>query len=73
MDILESTLEQYIGQPVQDGLTALQKDLKDLEPKERIYAAEKFLNYIKPKKQAVSADLTLAQEKPIEAVIRDMI
>ena len=37
------------------------KDLKDLEPKDRLQILEKLMQYVIPKQQAVSADIDFRQ------------
>ena len=43
------------------GLMA--SDFASLEPKDRLYLAEKLTQYIVPKRQAVDADLTVDSHK----------
>ena len=74
MEVLEATLEKYINEQDSKGRTKLEKDLVAINsPKDRLYAVEKFLNYIKPKKQAVQADLTTGGETPVETLVISLL
>lgn len=74
MQMLEQMLEQYIGETdPKTGATALMNDLLSLPPVARISAVEKFLNYCKPKKQAVQADITAQTDTTIEQTIINLL
>ena len=49
----------------------MEKDLKRLEPKDRLQILEKLMQYVIPKQQAVSADIDFARltDEQLDAVI----
>ena len=51
------TVREWISTFVESNLSQIEQDLKILDPKDRIAAFEKLLQYILPKLQAVEANI----------------
>ena len=54
-----TTLKTWIEQIIDGNRAQIKRDFKSLSPKERIQMIEKFLPYIIPKQQAVSASVDI--------------
>ena len=52
----------------------MEKDLKKLEPKERLQILEKLMQYVVPKQQAVSAEIDLNKltDEQLDAVVSEL-
>jgi transposase len=73
MEQLQQALEKYFGDENKDGRTQFLEDLLVLDPKDRVAAAERYLNYIKPKMQSITADVTNREASPIECLVGSLI
>ena len=52
----------------------MEKDLKKLEPKDRLQILEKLMQYVVPKQQAVSAEIDLNKltDEQLDAVVSEL-
>lgn len=52
----------------------MEKDLKKLEPKDRLQILEKLMQYVIPKQQAVSAEIDLNKltDEQLDAVVSEL-
>lgn len=50
-----STVKDWLAQLIDKNRKQVERDLKELEPMERLRVIEKFMGYVIPKQQAVSA------------------
>lgn len=51
------TLKDFIADLIDKNREQIEKDLKRLPPKERLYILEKFVQYVLPKNQSVQANV----------------
>lgn len=65
------TAKEWIAGLIDKNRAQIEKDLKKLEPKERLQMLEKLMQYVVPKQQAVSAKIDFA-EMPDE-VLNDLV
>lgn len=54
------TAKEWIAGLIDKNRAQIEKDLKQLEPKERLQMLEKLMQYVVPKQQAVSANIDFA-------------
>lgn len=54
-------IREWISTVIDKNRKQMVKDLKALEPKERLQILEKLMQYVIPKQQAVSADIDFRQ------------
>lgn len=52
-------LKDWVFRLLQRNLKQIEKDLKELDSKERLILFEKLLRYVLPRQQAVTADMSL--------------
>lgn len=52
-----STVKDWLAQLIDKNRKQVERDLKELEPMERLRVIEKFMGYVIPKQQAVSATI----------------
>ena len=57
-----STVKEWLTALVDSNRTQIEKDLKGMEPAERVKAIAQLLNFIVPKQQAVSIEATMQAE-----------
>ena len=68
-----SDLKTWINALISKNLSGIEKDLKGLEPKERIQIFEKLMQYVVPKQQSISVEAQIAAEyQAIEALIEKL-
>lgn len=62
---------EWLGKLIDENRAQIKRDLKALEPKERLLVLEKFMSYAIPKLQAVSAsvDIDTLNDAQLEEVI----
>lgn len=65
------TAKEWIAGLIDKNRAQIEKDLKKLEPKERLQMLEKLMQYVVPKQQAVSAKIDFS-EMPDE-VLDDLV
>jgi len=58
------TLKDFVLGLIDDNRVQMQKDLKALSPKDRLFVLEKFMQYVLPKQQAITADLSVEEQPP---------
>lgn len=51
------TLKEFIADLIDSNREQIEKDLKRLAPKDRLYILEKFVQYVIPKTQSMQADI----------------
>ena len=71
---ITGTLKEFVVNLVDDNREQIVKDLKTLKPKERLAVLERMMQYVLPKQQAVSADVSpdlLSRELVIRHVGND--
>lgn len=54
---ITSTLKEFISGVIDDNREQILKDLKMLEPKERLMILERLMGYVIPKQQAIGANI----------------
>ena len=66
-------LKTWINALISKNLTRLEKDLKGLEPKERIQIFEKLMQYVVPRQQSISVEAQIqAEYAELEKLIERM-
>lgn len=58
---LTSDMRGWLTAIIDKNRKQMEKDLKALEPKERLQMLEKLMQYVIPKQQAVSADIDFSK------------
>jgi len=56
-------MRQWLSTVIDKNRRQIERDLKPLEPKERLQMLEKLMQYVIPKQQAVSADVNDGRER----------
>lgn len=64
-----TNMRAFIGEVVDRNRRQIVKDLKALEPKDRLVILEKLMQYIVPKQQAQAVDITNLTDEQITSVI----
>lgn len=59
---ISSELKVWVKDLIDENRATFEKDLKELEPKDRLMIIEKLMTYILPKQQAISAELQVQTE-----------
>ncbi len=64
-------VRHFLQRLIDDNRQTIEKDLKRLDPKDRLLVLEKFMSYIIPKQQAVAAsiDYSRLSDEQLEAVV----
>ncbi len=76
---IERILELYVGdtrdkdEEGEEGYSLFRQDFLELEAKERLQIMERFLNYVKPKMQAVQANTGAKIRTSLEKQLVDML
>jgi len=52
-----STVKEWLAQLIDKNRRQMERDIKDLEPKDRLQVLEKLMQYVVPKQQAVQAEV----------------
>lgn len=55
---ITGTLKDFVANLIDDNRQQIIDDLQDLRPKERLAVIERMMQYVLPKQQAVSADVS---------------
>ena len=61
---ITGTLKDFVFGLIEENREQMQQDLKALNPKDRLLVLERFLQYVLPKQQAITADLQM-EKQPI--------
>lgn len=69
-----STVKGWLAELIDKNRRQVEKDLKALEPKERLQMLEKLMSYVVPKMQSVEAkiDLNRLSEEQLNDVISEL-
>lgn len=65
-DVISSLLDDY------NESGKMQEDFDALDPKDRLVVAEKLMQYVMPKLQSASVDMSVEKEKTIEDQLREL-
>lgn len=52
-----STVKEWLTQLIDKNRRQMERDIKDLEPKDRLQILERLMQYVVPKQQAVQAEI----------------
>jgi hypothetical protein len=66
---LSADLKSRIAQIVENGFEAIESDLEALEPKERVGAYLKFLEYLLPKQRETKVDVSQLSDDEVEELL----
>jgi len=71
---LTSDMRGWLTAIIDKNRKQMEKDLKALEPKERLQMLEKLMQYVIPKQQAVSADIDISKlsDDQIDTIVERM-
>ena len=68
-----SDLKEWINALINRNLSGIEKDLKGLEPKERLQIFEKLMQYVVPRQQSISVEAQIqAEYQAIESLIEKL-
>ena len=68
-----SDLKTWINALISKNLSRIEKDLKGLEPKERLQILERFMQYCIPRQQSISVEAQIqAEYQAIESLIEKL-
>ncbi len=68
-----ATTREWIAKLVDENRAQIKRDLKELEPKERLQMLERFMQYSVPKQTAVSVEAQVEEEyKALERLFDDL-
>lgn len=67
-----TSVRAFIGEVIDKNRRQLVRDLKALEPKDRLIILEKLLQYIIPKQQAQAIDIANLTDEQITSVINEI-
>jgi len=69
-----STVKDWLAQLIDNNRKQVERDLKELEPIERLRIIEKLMGYVVPKQQAVSAivDYDNLTEEQINTIVAEV-
>lgn len=67
-----SNLKNWINALIEDNREQVVKDLKKLEPKDRLVILERLMQYIVPKQQSISVEAQIqAEYESLEKLLRE--
>ncbi len=66
------SVRAFIGEVIDKNRRQMVRDLKALEPKDRLIILEKLMQYIIPKQQAQSIDITALTDEQLTSVINEI-
>ena len=66
---MTADLKSRIAQIVQDGFDAIESDLAELEPKDRVGAYLKMLEYLLPRQLESKIDVSRLSDDEVEALL----
>lgn len=69
-----STVKEWLAELIDKNRKQMEKDIKQLEPRERLQVLEKLMPYVIPKQQAVSAviDYDKLSEEQIDNIVAEV-
>lgn len=69
-----SSVKEWLSRLIDKNRKQIERDLKQLEPKERLQVIEKLMQYVIPKQQAVSADVSMEKlsNEQLDSLIEEL-
>lgn len=69
-----ASVKDWIAQVIDKNRRQMERDIKALEPKERLQMLEKLMSYVVPKQQAMSAniDLTKLSDEQLNILVDEL-
>lgn len=69
-----ASVKDWLSGLIDKNRKQIEKDIKQLEPKERLSVLEKLMQYVIPKQQAVSADVNIDRlsDEQLESLIEEL-
>ena len=69
-----ASVKDWLSGLIDKNRKQIEKDLKQLEPKERLQVLEKLMQYVVPKQQAVSADVNIDRlsDEQLDSLIEEL-
>lgn len=70
-----ASVKEWISKVINKNRRQMERDLKELEPKERLMMLEKLMAYVIPKQQAVTADVDISAltEEQLDNVVNSLL
>ena len=67
-------MRQWLSAVLEKNRSQMEKDLKALEPKERLQILERLMQYVIPKQQAVSAEVDFSKltDSQLDAIVTEI-
>lgn len=69
-----ASVKDWLSGLIDKNRKQIEKDIKQLEPKERLQMLEKLMQYVIPKQQAVSADVNIERlsDEQLDSLIEEL-
>lgn len=69
-----ASVKDWLSGLIDKNRKQIEKDIKQLEPKERLQVLEKLMQYVIPKQQAVSADVNIERlsDEQLDSLIEEL-
>lgn len=69
-----ASVKDWLSGLIDKNRKQIEKDLKQLEPKERLQVLEKLMQYVVPKQQAVSADVNIDRlsDEQLDSLVEEL-
>ena len=69
-----ASVKDWLSGLIDKNRKQIEKDIKQLEPKERLQVLEKLMQYVIPKQQAVSADVNIERlsDEQLDGLIEEL-
>ena len=71
---LSAEMKEWVNKVLTKNRRQIEKDLKSLEPRDRVLVFEKLLAYVIPKQQATTAqiDFNMMSDEQLEIIINEL-
>lgn len=71
---ITASVKDWLSGLIDKNRKQIEKDIKQLEPKERLQVLEKLMQYVIPKQQAVSADVNIERlsDEQLDSLIEEL-
>lgn len=67
-----ASMKEWLTALIDNNRAQIERDLMELEPKERLTILERFMNYCLPKAQAVQIDYNNLNDEQLDEVIKEL-
>ncbi|MCD8301527.1 MAG: hypothetical protein LUC44_00745 [Prevotellaceae bacterium] len=67
-----STLREWVSSLIDKNRRQIERDLKELEPKDRLQMLEKLMQYVLPKQQSSTVSIDKLSDEQLQAVVDEL-